>query len=289
MNRPTHPLALAAGAFLLAALPLPAAQQTPLPALSGRVVDDAGMLAAAERTRLEADLARLEADTSVQLVVVTVPRIEGPIEDFSLRLAEAWEIGHSGSDTGLLLLVSRNDRQSRIEVGYGLEAAIPDGLAGRILRDELAPRFAAGDFESGLRAAAVALASAAAGAGDSPRRARPPRRGEGWRWIGILLFVLLGWLGNALSPLLSGGLGAMLGGIAALLFFGMFHLLWLVPAGLLGGFLAPVLVRGIESRRSMVLGAGMHLGSGGFSGGFSSGGFSGGGGSFGGGGASGSW
>ena len=154
-------------------------QETPLPELTGRVVDQADLLSPEEESQLEAFLARLEAETSVQLVVVSVPRIDGAIEDFSLRLAEAWQIGQSETDNGALVVVSQEDRRVRIEVGYGLEAVIPDGLAGRIIRDELAPRFAAGDFAGGFGATATAIAQAARGntRAPVPERTRPDDAG----------------------------------------------------------------------------------------------------------------
>ena len=285
------------------------AQETPIPALTGRVVDEAEFLSPAEETQLEEFLARLEAETSVQLVLVTVPRIEGAIEDFSLRLAEAWEIGQSETDNGTLVVVSRDDRRARIEVGYGLESVIPDGLAGRIIRDELAPRFAAGDFAGGFSATAAAVAQAAAGeyqgAGSraNPMARRPSRRGISTLvLVGILLGMqLLGYIGNAFHP---AGAAAAGGGIAALLGFlliGVGSLFWLVPLGLLSGFGATAFTRATAGRGGawgyggIAGGRGVMLGSAGFRGGFGGGlgggfgGFGGGGGGFGGGGASGSW
>ena len=286
-----------------------AAQETPLPALTGRVVDEAEFLSPAEETQLEEFLARLETETSVQLVLVTVPRIDGAIEDFSLRLAEAWGIGQSETDNGALVVVSREDQRARIEVGYGLESVIPDGLAGRIIRDELAPRFAAGDFAGGFSATAAALAQAAAGeyqgasSGANPGARRTSRRGISTLiLVGILLGMqLLGYIGNAFHP---AGAAAAGGGIAALLGFlliGVGSLFWLVPLGLLSGFGATAFTRATAGRggawgyggmpgRGGVMGVshGFRGGlGGGFGGGF--GGFSGGGGGFGGGGASGSW
>ena len=281
-----------------------AAQETPLPALTGRVVDEADVLSPADEARLEEYLAQLESETSVQVVLVTVPRIEGAIEDFSLRLAEAWQIGQAETDNGALVLVSRDDRSARIEVGYGLESVIPDGLAGRIIRDELAPRFAAGDFAGGFAATAAALAEAArgeyrgAGGRSNPGARRNSRRGISTLvLVGLLLGLqLLGYIGNAFHP---AGAAAVGGGIAALLGFlliGAGALFWLVPLGLLSGFGATAFTRATAGARSGwgyggIRGGGVLLGSSGFRGGFGGGfgGFGGGGGGFGGGGASGSW
>ena len=270
-------------------------------------MDQADLLSAAEEAQLADFLARLEAETSVQLVVVSVPQIDGAIEDFSLRLAEAWQIGQAETDNGALVVVSRDDRRARIEVGYGLEAVIPDGLAGRIIRDELAPRFAAGDFAGGFGATAAAIAQAArgeyqgAGAGTNPAgRRRPARRGVSTLVLvgALLLLQLLGYIGNAFHP---AGAAAAGGGIAALLGFlmiGVGSLFWLVPLGLLSGFGATAFTRATAGSRSgwgyagIPGGGGMLWGSPGFrGGGFGGGlgGFVGGGGGFGGGGASGSW
>ncbi len=296
---------LRAAALCLALSAAAAAQETPIPALTGRVVDEADLLSPGEATQLEDFLARLEAETSVQLVVVSVPRIDGAIEDFSLRLAEAWQIGQAETDNGALVVVSRDDRRARIEVGYGLEAVIPDGLAGRIIRDELAPRFAAGDFAGGFAAASMAVAQAAAGeyrgAGRQPNPGarRTSRRGISTLvLVGLLLGMqLLGYIGNAFHP---AGAAAAGGGIAALLGFlliGVGSLFWLVPLGLLSGFGATAFTRATAGRTGawgaggIPRGGGMMWGSPGFRGGFGGGfgGFAGGGGGFGGGGASGSW
>ena len=295
----------AAGLCLAVGAATPA-QETPVPTLAGRVVDEADLLSADEESQLEEFLARLEAETSVQLVVVSVPRIDGAIEDYSLRLAEAWQIGQSETDNGALVVVSQEDRRARIEVGYGLEAVIPDGLAGRIIRDELAPRFAAGDFAGGFGATASAIAQAArgeyqgAGAGTDPAAGRrSSRRGVSTLvLVGILLLMqFLGYIGNAFHP---AGAAAAGGGIAALLgllMIGVGSLFWLVPLGLLSGFGATAFTRatagstGAWGYAGIPGGGGMAWGSPGFRGGFGGGlgGFVGGGGGFGGGGASGSW
>ncbi len=300
------PRALAAAGICLVAAVTAPAQETPLPERAGWVVDEADFLSPAEEAQLEEFLARLESETSVQLVVATVPRIEGAIEDFSLRLAEAWGIGQAETDNGALIVVSREDRRARIEVGYGLEAVIPDGLAGRILRDELAPRLAAGDFAGGFGATATALAQAARGEYQAaanpmnPRARRPGRRGVSTLvLVGILLlFQFLGYLGNAFHPAGAAAAGGGIGALLGILLIGAGSLFWLVPLGLLSGFGATAFTRATAGRTGawgyggVPGGGGMLLGSSGFRGGFGGGGFGGfvgGGGGFGGGGASGSW
>src|SRR3990172_2012534 len=109
--------------------------QAALPALTGRVVDRAGILSPEEEQRLTTKREAIENETSVQFVIATVPSLEGePIEDYSIRLAGEWKIGQAGLDNGAIILVVPSERRIRIEVGYGLEPVIPDLLAGRIIR-----------------------------------------------------------------------------------------------------------------------------------------------------------
>src|SRR5690606_23361020 len=106
----------------------------------GRVVDRASLLSGDEARALEKRLAEFESATGHQFALLTVPSLEGDsIEDFSMRVVEAWKLGAARRDDGLLLLVVPKDKTMRIEVGYGLEGAIPDALAGRIIRHTLAP------------------------------------------------------------------------------------------------------------------------------------------------------
>ncbi len=146
----------------------------------GRVSDFAGLLSPGERARIEQRLEAIERATSNQFVVAIFPSLEGEsLEDFSIRLAEAWKIGQAGRDNGVILLVFLKERKVRIEVGYGLEGAIPDALAGRIIRNVLAPRFRQGDYVGGLLAAIDALDAASRGefgpvAGPQGRRRPPP-------------------------------------------------------------------------------------------------------------------
>ena len=304
------PVALRAAALVaLAGIWAPAAgaaQEPAFPELTGRVVDAAGILSAAERAALEETLARLEAETTVQIVVASVPRLPeefgGAIADYSLRLAEHWGIGQAETDNGTLVVVAVEDRQARIEVGYGLEGAIPDGLAGRIIRDRLAPRFAAGEYAAGLAATAEALGQAARGEYreaaapvDRGRRGERRSRGSGlWILGAFVLLQLLGWIGNAFHPAGAAVLGGGLAALVGFLFLGGMAMLWLAPMGLVAGLGATAFTRAAAGRGGGGWGyAGIPGGGGaafhgsGMGGGFS--GFVGGGGGFGGGGASGSW
>ena len=136
----------------------------PVPALSGRVNDYASMISAPVRADIEAKLQQLEVAESTQIVILTVPTLQGdPVEDFSIRVAEAWKIGHKGSDNGVLLIVSRDDHKVRIEVGYGLEGKLTDLLAGRIINDEIVPAFKAGNFDAGFTTGVSSLIAAVHG------------------------------------------------------------------------------------------------------------------------------
>ena len=126
--------------------------------LTGRVVDAADILSEEFETELSGQLAQLEGQTKVQLVVATTPNLQGyTIEDYSIDLARDWGLGSAKRDDGLLLLVAPNERRVRIEVGYGLEASVKDEEAAEILRVNVLPAFANGDYEQGIRAGVSSL------------------------------------------------------------------------------------------------------------------------------------
>ena len=138
----------AALALLLAGL---AAAQVAVPTLTGRVVDRAGILSPHVEAALTARLAAHEDSTSNQVAVLTVPSLEGEVlEPFATRVFRAWGLGQADRDNGVLLLVARDDRQVRIEVGYGLEGDLTDAAAGSIIRGEIVPRFRDGDYDGGV-------------------------------------------------------------------------------------------------------------------------------------------
>ena len=142
-----------------------AAEPVPLPALSGRVTDLTGTLDATQRGRLEAQLAAIDRSGRAQIAVLLLPTTQPEtIEQFGIRLAEAWKIGRKDADNGVIVIVAKSDRKMRIEVGYGLEGAIPDAIASRIIRERMAPRFKQGDFFGGLQAAVQALEAQLGGA-----------------------------------------------------------------------------------------------------------------------------
>jgi uncharacterized protein len=138
--------ALVVGLFLTATL---AAQEFPAP--KGKVNDFANMLKPDDRAMLEEMLAGVERDTTAEIAVVTVPTLGGrPVEEYANRLFSEWGIGKKGRDNGVLILIARDDREMRIEVGYGLEGVLPDGLAGAIIRETFTPRFRDNQVREGI-------------------------------------------------------------------------------------------------------------------------------------------
>ena len=185
-------LLLAAGGALAA---------TAIPRLNGYVNDTAGLLSPGTKQKIEQFLAGFERSDSTQLVVLTVPSLEGEdLEGYSIRVAQEWGVGQKGKDNGALLLIAKEERAVRIEVGYGLEDRITDLLAGRIVDQEIVPRFKAGDFDGGVAAGIKAMVEATRGAykGDAKPRGKKERFPyEALLW---LLFI-----GPGLLRMFSGG------------------------------------------------------------------------------------
>lgn len=272
-----------------------------VPPLRGHVNDLAGALPPERAASLEQELVRFEAETSHQIVLLTVPSLEGePIESYAMRVAEAWKPGRKGIDDGILIVIAPSDRMARVEVGYGLEGAVPDAVANRILQETMFPRFREGRLSEGIEAGVSALMQAtrheAAGSVARPR-AQPERRSEPDPISTLVLAVVLGSLAGA--PLRRGHArpaGALIAGAVAgtLAWLMVASLAVSVLAGVLGvalGWFGPAAGAGLTRSRYGYGRGG--FGSGGWGGGFGGsaggGGFSGGGGSFGGGGASGRW
>jgi len=280
-----------------AGLAAPAAAQQPVPALSGRVVDTTGTLDAAQGAALEAQLAAIEERHGSQVAVLVVPTTDPePIEAYAIRVAEQWKLGRADVDDGVLLLVAMRDRRMRIEVGYGLEGAIPDAIAKRIIAEQMAPRFRAGDFAGGIAGAVDSIGRAIAGEGLPPPAAGAARGSDagGTDWLSLLLFIafagfmltrMFGVLPGALIGGAGGGFLAVQAGVSLLVGLaaglGLFFLLLLF--GALGGLgrVGPHTYRSPSPPVIFPGGRGR--------GGFGGGGFGGGGGGFGGGGASGGW
>lgn len=150
------PVIIAAFAF---AISLSAGLQAKeVPPLRGHVNDTAGMLSSDTIRQIELKLTEHEKATSNQVVVLTVPSLEGEIlEEYSVRVAHEWKLGQKDRDNGILLFISRDDRKIRIEVGYGLEGILPDAVCSRIIRNEIKPSFKKGDFDAGVKAGTDAI------------------------------------------------------------------------------------------------------------------------------------
>ena len=139
-------------AWALALLTTVASAQSTLPKPAGRVTDLAGIIDAATEADLDRQLDQLEQKTSSEIAVVTVTSLDGvPIDDYAVRLFKAWGVGQAKTDNGVLVLVAPNEREMKIEVGYGLEGILPDGLAGQIIRENFTPRFRENDYSGGIR------------------------------------------------------------------------------------------------------------------------------------------
>jgi uncharacterized protein len=244
-----------------------------VPPLEGRVNDRAGLLSPATKERLTARLAAHEQATGAQIAILTLDSLEGaPIEDYSMRVVEAWKLGKKGQDNGVLLLIAKNDHKMRIEVGYGLEGTLPDILAGRIVRDVLAPRFKQGDFDGGVSRAVEAIigktggeAQAVANDGDEANGQTDNREAQAQKAAPQKPTGVFGFVISVIFGLLK---------FIFLLFFIVIFIVFSLLSRLGGG----------RRGGGFFVGGG---GSGGGGGGFDS--FSGGGGGFGGGGASGDW
>ncbi|WP_306548856.1 YgcG family protein [Desulfobulbus sp.] len=262
-----------------------------VPPLTGRVNDLAHVLSPGSVRLLDHSLQVLEQSDSTQIVVLTIPSLDGAVlEEYALKVAETWKIGQKGVDNGALLLIAVNDRKVRIESGYGLEGRLTDLVAGRIIREKIVPAFRRGAFDQGVIDGVSAMIAAVkgeyAGKGDSTRRSGQQDPG------GFLVFLVVGlfFIGNVFKwkrPLAIGLGGVFAPVLAAALFSGLFGWLitvLLIPVGMLGAFIASILAGTSGIHRSGGIFPG--FGGGSFRGG---GGFSGGGGGFGGGGASGGW
>src|ERR1051325_2821226 len=159
---------------LFAAAVTTAARAVDVPYLSGRVVDGAEMLAPADEQRITARLDKLEKETGAQVVVLTVPTLDGnPVEDYAIKVAETWKLGRKGVDDGVVFLIAREEHALRLEVGYGLESKLPDITCKRILDELVVPRLREGDIAGGVEAGRDAIEKAVRG-GD-PLPAPKPR------------------------------------------------------------------------------------------------------------------
>ena len=271
--------------------------QQPVPPRAARVTDLSNTLSASPRAGLDATLAAFEARKGSQIAVLLLPTTAPEaIEQYSLRVAEAWKLGRAGVDDGVLLVVAVQDRRARFEVGYGLEGAVPDALARRIIAEQLAPKFRDGDFAGGIDAGLDALIGLIDGEPLPEPAARAPDV-DPWKGLPVLFFIAV-----FLAPVLRRIFGTFFGSLA--LGAGAGFVVWLISSVIFASVLAGGLVFFFALAGIGLGGGGGRWASrgpfggmpGGFGGGFGGGGFGrggggfgGGGGRFGGGGASGGW
>jgi uncharacterized protein len=281
--------AAAVGVLLLVSL-CALAEDRPIPALTGRVVDETQTLSAEQKRVLEEKLQAFEQRKGSQVaVLITSTTFPEPIESYSMRVADAWKIGRKGVSDGILVVVAKSDRAMRLEIGYGLEGAIPDAMARRLIDEVFIPGFREGNFSEGLNAGVDRMIKVIDGEPLPEVSQSNAGRGD-LRSIEsyfVLLIVATLAFGGLLRRLLGRLPGALVAGA------GIGFLAWLIVAPLLVALLV-----GAVAFVVTLFGGGMpgRLGGGGFGGGGfggggfgGGGGFSGGGGGFGGGGASGRW
>jgi uncharacterized protein len=269
--------------------------QIPVPALTSRVTDQTSTLTAEQTATLEQTLQAFETKKGTQLAVLIIPSTTPePIEQYALRVAEQWKLGRKKTDDGAILVVAKNDRALRIEVGYGLEGALNDAVSKRIISEIITPRFQSGDFYGGITAGIGQIIRVVDGETLPAPKERPLGVAEVQRYAPVLFILLLG-VGGVLRLMLGKFAGALVTGgavgVVAWLLVGALSIAF--GAGLLALlftlFSGGIVRRGIAGHPRGGFGGG-GFGGGGFGGGGSSGGgFSGGGGGFGGGGASGKW
>ena len=286
---------LVLAALLLTALL--ARAEVAIPLLRSHVTDLTATLSANEVTQLEQKLAAFEKAKGSQVAVLIVPATQPEtIEQYALRVAETWKLGRKGVDDGVLLLIAKNDRTLRIEVGYGVEGALPDAMAKRIIAEIIVPQFKTGSFVTGIDAGIDAILSLLKGESlPLPSTKNGPGKSPGMHilldnFIPVLIGLIV--LGRMLQVLL----GRLAG--AAITSIGVGFIGWLFFSSIVAAILITVVVFLLSLFQNT--GSGIYRNgrsswsdngsrNGGFGSGGSGGGFSGGGGSFGGGGASGRW
>ena len=260
-----------------------ATAQVAVPPLTGHVTDLTATLDAQQQAALEQTLTDFEARRGSQLAVLllatTAPET---IEQYALRVAEQWKLGRKKVDDGLILVVAKDDRTVRIEVGYGLEGAMSDIISKRIISETILPRFKQGDFYGGIDAGMAQVIRVVDGEALPQPAAAPQATEDKLGSYAPLLFILALGMGGVLRSLLGRLPGAMVtGGVVGLV------------AGLVIGSLLLALLAGVAAMVLTLIGGGRSRGLGGGwgsgGGGLGGGGFKGGGGGFGGGGASGRW
>lgn len=272
-----------------------------VPVLEKRVTDQANILNRSTIVLLEALLTTLEEEETTQIAVLTISSLEGEsLEGFALRVVENWKLGREDLDNGALLLIAKNDRKIRIEVGYGLEGVLTDLTSGRIIRNVISPHFKNGDFDQGVLDGISAMTAAVRGEYQDQGGKKSSGAGQD-QITGFLIFIFF-FLFNVgkifgRNKILAAAVGSVALPLLTSFFTGFSWPLFLglIPAGFLVGYLSsmflgrsfsssPRRISRSKSRNSDIFRGG--FGRGGFGGG---GGLGGGGGGFGGGGSSGGW
>ncbi len=258
--------------------------EVPVPALTGHVIDKTTTLSAEQASRLEQALSAFESRKGSQVAVLIVPSTEPEaIEQYSIRVAEAWKLGRKKVDDGAILLIAKNDRALRIEVGYGLEGVLTDVTSKRIIEEVITPYFKQGDFDAGITAGVQKIMSVIDGETLPPPQPHVNKVSEkGSQSLPVLVLIAI-----AVSAVLRAIFGRFLGALATggVVAFMVWIFIHVFGFAILAGLAAFVF--------SFIDTNGRGGGFGGFGGrgggGFGGGGFGGGGGGFGGGGASGRW
>lgn len=267
-----------------------------IPLLMSHVTDQTATLSVGEVTQLEQKLAAFEKAKGSQVAVLIVPTTHPEtIEQYALRVAETWKLGRKGIDDGVLLLIAKNDRTLRIEVGYGIEGALPDAMAKRIIAEIIVPQFKAGNFAAGIDAGIDTILSSLKGESlPLPSTKNGPGNSSGMHFLlDNFIPILIGLI--VLGRILQTLLGCLVG--AAITSIGVGFIGWLFFSSAVAAILIAVAVFFISLFQSSSSGLYRNgrnwpdngFRNGGFGSGSPGGGFSGGGGGFGGGGASGRW
>jgi len=278
-------LPVLAALVLAVGLPAPAGAEVLVPPLTGHVTDQTGTLTGEQKAALEQTLAAFEAQKGSQIAVLIVATTAPEsIEQYSLRVVEKWKLGRKKVDDGALLLVAKNDRGMRIEVGYGLEGALNDATCKRIIAETITPQFKQGDYYQGISDGVASMLKVVGGEPLPPPKAGAARGNGGSDFESYLpiVFIFAVVVGGILRSIFGRLAGSVLaGGITGLI---AFFVAGALSMALIAGVIA-MLITLFSGGIGSMLGGGY----GGRGGGGGGGGYSGGGGGFGGGGASGKW
>ena len=230
MGRSASAMRLWAAGLFLALFAAVAWAQVAVPELSRRVTDLTATLSAGQVAALENRLAEFEARRGSQIAILIIPTVQPEdIAQFGIRVADQWKIGRKKIDDGVILIVAKNDRKLRIEVGYGLEGVIPDAIAKRVIAETITPYFKAGDFHGGIEAGMEQLIGLIEGESLPPPASAQSSKPGG---DNVLIFMVMGYfLGSFFSSMMGRGIAGGLSGL------GVTGLSWLVSGAVLSSVL----------------------------------------------------